>query len=411
VYRVKIDGSMQTKLNTYNSDYLTVDDGWLYFANFSDSGKLYRMRTDGAGIPSPAPAAKPAPTPKPAAAPTVEELIAALKDSDEQKRSEAFDSLAAMGSKAESKLVAAMNHKDLNVRSSAIRLLEKLKNSKVLDLFDKHLKKYTSLTPSGTTQSIRGKVLVIDKDTGKIYSGIFWSLPENLRASAAEPENVKTAIWLDWGEYKACTYSNGLTAGYVKTCEVTVIDVPSSTVAAKKSFEGGDPPFTITYYGFPALKYYGSFSNNPIIAYIKDLKVSNTEAEALPKPTPTPKPTPAQEVSTGYASGYEIGMNNGSVYMKVDNSQNDKDVFVKVEYVGGASPVTVRAFNIKKGESFTAYSFPAGTYVMKYKVLDTGLVYKSEDIVLTNDLEGMIMTLYAFDNGNFNTYQIPGSEF
>jgi len=46
IYKIRTDGSENTKLNDESIHYINVEDGWIYYTNTND-GCIYRIRTDG----------------------------------------------------------------------------------------------------------------------------------------------------------------------------------------------------------------------------------------------------------------------------------------------------------------------------------------------------------------------------
>lgn len=47
IYKMKIDGTEKIKLNDTYSGFLNVYDGWVYYINDNDNYKIYKMKTDG----------------------------------------------------------------------------------------------------------------------------------------------------------------------------------------------------------------------------------------------------------------------------------------------------------------------------------------------------------------------------
>jgi hypothetical protein len=50
IYKSKLDGSRQEKLNDTYSIYINVVDDWVYYSNHDDEGRIYKMRTDGSSV-------------------------------------------------------------------------------------------------------------------------------------------------------------------------------------------------------------------------------------------------------------------------------------------------------------------------------------------------------------------------
>jgi len=49
LYKIKIDGSDNIKLNDDYTDYINVAGDWIYYSNLDDGNQTYRIRTDGTG--------------------------------------------------------------------------------------------------------------------------------------------------------------------------------------------------------------------------------------------------------------------------------------------------------------------------------------------------------------------------
>jgi hypothetical protein len=133
--------------------------------------------------------------------------------------------------------------------------------------FQSHLSEYTffpNLKESGSSGSINGKVITIDKIKNEI-DDTFFDLPTELKAS--KPEEVGTVVWVSCSEHIAGTYVSGSKA-WVQSCEVTVIDKSTGSVIGKQTFSGDRPPQTKTYSG----DWHGSKPKSEIVDYIKSLK-------------------------------------------------------------------------------------------------------------------------------------------
>jgi curved DNA-binding protein CbpA len=122
--------------------------------------------------------------------------------------------------------------------------------------------------------------------------------------------------------------------------------------------------------------------------------------------------------TSGYIKGYPSKLTDGLSTVTIDNSANDTDVFAKIFRLGGVRPIPIRYLFIKAGDKFTAKSIRAGYYDVRYLVLDTGHISRSESFELQEiDLPDathystISMTLYKVSNGNMQTYPIPEEEF
>ncbi len=47
IYKMKADGSEKTALNDCYSNYINVSEGWVYYSNSDDGNKIYKMKVDG----------------------------------------------------------------------------------------------------------------------------------------------------------------------------------------------------------------------------------------------------------------------------------------------------------------------------------------------------------------------------
>ena len=133
--------------------------------------------------------------------------------------------------------------------------------------FAEHLTEYThfpKLNESGSSTTISGKAITIDKTTNEIDETYF-DLPAELKAS--KPEEVGTVVWISCSESVAGTYQSGA-KGYLWNCDVTVIDLATASTVGKKSFSGDHPPQTKSN----TSDWHGSKPNSEIISYIKSLK-------------------------------------------------------------------------------------------------------------------------------------------
>lgn len=138
-------------------------------------------------------------------------------------------------------------------------------------------------------------------------------------------------------------------------------------------------------------------------------------AYAKPNAVPNGQPWPA---SAGYVKGYKRLHTGGLSTVKVDNSKNDSDVFVKLVSLDSAQAYPVRQFYIPAFSSFTLNKVTAGSYDIRYRDLDNGGLSRSEafDLKEIQSYDGVqysniTMTLYKVKNGNMQTYGLSEAEF
>ncbi len=134
-----------------------------------------------------------------------------------------------------------------------------------------------------------------------------------------------------------------------------------------------------------------------------------------PNAAPNGQPWPAY---AGYVRGYRQLHINGLSTVRVDNSQNDSDVFVKLVSLDGAQVYPVRNFYIPAFGSFTLDKVTAGSYDIRYRDLGNGGLSRSEAFNLEEiptyegtQFSNLTMTLYKVKNGNMQTYGLGEAEF
>ncbi len=108
--------------------------------------------------------------------------------------------------------------------------------------FKDHLSEYVSSEAlkhmEGGQAHLKGKIVVIDKKEKKV-DDMYFDLPEGL--CAAKHEEVGTIVWLERGERMIGKYTDGA-GGYVKTCQVTIVDKSRNAIIEEREFAGSDPP-------------------------------------------------------------------------------------------------------------------------------------------------------------------------
>lgn len=130
---------------------------------------------------------------------------------------------------------------------------------------------------------------------------------------------------------------------------------------------------------------------------------------------PLGKPWP---LYSNYIDGYEKLNSDGRSTVTIDNSKNDSDIYLKLVYHNTNDEKTVRHCFIKLGGKFVIVDLKPGFYSIKYQVISTGEVFKSEgfDLRETKTREGVkfsevSLTLFKVRDGNFNTKRISPDEF
>ncbi len=122
--------------------------------------------------------------------------------------------------------------------------------------------------------------------------------------------------------------------------------------------------------------------------------------------------------SAGYVSGYQVEVQGGLSSVKIDNSRNSSDVFLKLVLLSASEAIPARMCYIP---AFSTFSFPsvmAGRYDVRYRDLDTGSLSKTEEFILEEkptyggtSYSNLTLTLYKVANGNMTTESIDESEF
>lgn len=171
-----------------------------------------------------------------------------------------------------------------------------------------------------------------------------------------------------------------------------------------------------------------------ILAFIVDLFNGKSvhQEETAPRYSQTPAAQVAPEyvrpvtapngkawpTSAGYVNGYERLNFGGLSSVKIDNSQNDADVFVKLVHLDAKDAYPVRQIYIPAYRSFTLSNVRAGNYDVRYRDLSTGGLAKTEPFLLKEmkqhngtSYSNLTMTLYKVNNGNMQTFAIPESQF
>ena len=104
--------------------------------------------------------------------------------------------------------------------------------------------------------------------------------------------------------------------------------------------------------------------------------------------------------------------------MKIDNTRNSSDVFLKLVWLSSVEAIPARMCYIPAYSSFTFSSVMKGRYDVRYRDLGSGGLSKTEEFLLdeTETYSGksysnLTLTLYKVANGNMTTEAIDESEF
>jgi curved DNA-binding protein CbpA len=122
--------------------------------------------------------------------------------------------------------------------------------------------------------------------------------------------------------------------------------------------------------------------------------------------------------TAGYVGGYQIQAQGGLSSVRIDNTRNSSDVFLKLVWLSASEAIPARMCYIPAYSSFTFSSVMAGRYDVRYRDLDTGGLSKTEEFILEEkqtysgtSYSNLTLTLYKVANGNMTTEAIDESEF
>ena len=127
-----------------------------------------------------------------------------------------------------------------------------------------------------------------------------------------------------------------------------------------------------------------------------------------PKTADNGKPFPK---NSGYIKGYPIQFQDGYSRLTVNNSKGSSDVFVKLYALDAIPPQPVRVFFIRKGEKFTTEKIKAGNYDIRYRNLNNGGLFRTDNFNFEEykTFDGptsyttMSLTLYTVPKGKMKT--------
>ena len=108
-----------------------------------------------------------------------------------------------------------------------------------------YLSQPVGVAPPGALRVVVGKMIVVDTAKKDVDWDVFFSLPDDRRAS--RPQEVGTIVWTNWDKVLDQQYEyEGHVPAYRQTCHVTVIDRKSRTILLEQQFVGSDPPQSIS---------------------------------------------------------------------------------------------------------------------------------------------------------------------
>lgn len=156
---------------------------------------------------------------------------------------------------------------------------------------------------------------------------------------------------------------------------------------------------------------------NPIPTTSVALPDAPASEPAYARPTRAPNGS-AWPKSAGYIEGYPYLRGKGLSMVKIDNSANPVDVFVKLVSIEPASTQPVRQFFVPAYGEFIAKGIDPGKYDVRYQSLTDGSLSRSQSFTLKQIRErngtrfsDVTMTLYKVVNGNMKTFPLLPSEF
>lgn len=141
-------------------------------------------------------------------------------------------------------------------------------------------------------------------------------------------------------------------------------------------------------------------------------------ADIVAQEGPAPKARDSEEQDkTGYLKGQPQQAVGGLSNFTVDNQQGNSDAVARI-YLDGVKPA-VRSMYVKKGETFSAKSLKAGTYVFRYRFIGSDDTFESDkpfSLVQTKTETGtrysnVSVTIFKVRDGNMTTRKVDPSSF
>lgn len=123
----------------------------------------------------------------------------------------------------------------------------------------------------------------------------------------------------------------------------------------------------------------------PLTITLPPVDQSPPPVPARPATAPNGQPWPEK---SGYVEGYAPLATDGYSEVTVDNSHLTTDMFVKLYALDATGATPVRVCLVKAGDQFTLKNIRPGRYDVRYQDLDTGAIFKSEPLELSEAVQG-----------------------
>lgn len=135
-----------------------------------------------------------------------------------------------------------------------------------------------------------------------------------------------------------------------------------------------------------------------------------------PPTAPNGRPWPT---ASGYVDGYPRERFGGYADIEADNSQGTTDVFARLVWLDGQQERVIRQIYLQRQQRFAMEKLPTGRYVLKYLLLESGQIEKTDpiEITITKDKggsetwNGWTVGLYGVIDGTDHRESISEKEF
>lgn len=159
--------------------------------------------------------------------------------------------------------------KDAQFSSEIDKIFNQIPQSEIDKLLD-----ISGNSESSNTDKKLGKTIILNKTQKKVEKELYLKMPAENRAQLNNFAEAQTLVLIEEGHRVVGSYSGTYTQARRRTGTVTVIDMETKTILGSKQFDGGSPPFVITYYqGMAPAFQYGSYPDkDAILQYILSFK-------------------------------------------------------------------------------------------------------------------------------------------